>query len=132
MADSSNRLIRVPSSNGFVTSVVSEGSFTCESMTRSLLQKIWFRGTNSSDGTELLEATDLAPMVRALKFLSVPANGPTYCLILPAVKLEATSDVVLQQYDWVSIAFSFEVLIAYGLPTLRVREEGETLTNFCV
>lgn len=131
MSDSANRLIRVPGDSGFVTNVAGTGSFTCESMTRSVLQKIWFRGTNSTSGTELLEATDLAPVVRALKFMSVPANGPTYCVTLPAVKLEAANAVPLQQYEWVAVDFEFEVLIAYGLPTLRVQEEGETLPDFC-
>ena len=131
MSDSSNRLIRVPGDSGFVTKVEGTGSFACESITRNLLQKIWFRGTNSSDGTELLQVTDLATVVRALKFMSVPANGPTYCVTLPAVRLEATDAVPLQQYDWVAVKFDFEILIAYGLPTLRVQEEGEELTDFC-
>lgn len=131
MADSANRLIRVPGNTGFVTNVASSGSFTCESMTRNLIQTIWFRGTASSDGTELLEATDLAPVVRALKFLSVPANGPTYCVVLPAVRLEVGNEVTLQQYEWAALDFSFEVLIAFGAPTIRVQEEGESLTDFC-
>lgn len=134
MADSSGRLIRVPQVTGRVTSVVGSGAFTCESMTRKNLQKLWMRGTDSSLGTELFEGFDLVPLVRALKFHSVPATGPTYCLVLPSVKLSAESEIPFQFHDdWIAIDFTYEVLYSENaLPSLRVQQEGESLPGFCI
>jgi len=134
-SDASGNIIKVPSVVGSVDSVLTEGTFTCESLSRKVLQVIWFGGADTSAGTELLGSSTITPIVRGLKFLAVPLTGPTHCVTLPAVQLVTKSPVSLIQYDWKTVAFAFTIVYADNIrtvPTLRVQEEGETLTNFCV
>ncbi len=133
--DSSGNLVRVPSTVGSIAGVAVDGEFSCESMTRNLLQKIWFHGDSTDAGTELFGGALLQPIIRALKFLSVPESGPTYCLTLPAVELRAKGTVPLIGDNWKSISFTYRILYASNMrtaPVLRVQEEGESLSNFCV
>lgn len=132
-ADASGNLIRMPTTSGDVIKALLGGSFTCQSITRALIQKVMFRGTDSSDGTSLLENNVIA--IQALKFISVPKRGPTVCFNAPAIKLTIPKDLLLMNQDkWADITFQYSIVLdedTNTVPTMRVQEEGESLENFC-
>lgn len=131
LMDVLGNIIKSISTEGAITSFKVTGGFSNESMSRSLLQKLWFRGTDSTDGAELF-ASDLKPIVSGIKYLSVPSKGVALCLKLPSVHLMATKAVPIQdQSNWMNISFDFEVLFGEDFPSLRVQEEGEILPGFC-
>ncbi len=134
-ADASGAIIKVPSTIGVTTSLLVNGTFVCESLTRKLLQTIWFQGNVTDAGTELSGGTSLTPKVKAVKFVSSSNTGPDYCVILPTVSLSVPSTISFISNEWKTVSFEFTVLYAENIrtvPTLRVQEEGETLANFCV
>lgn len=127
-----NRLIRVTAAEGLLTAVSISGGFVCESMTRSRLQSMWFRGIASSAGTELLEDSEFSAIISGLRFISVSDFGPIECLKLPKINLKIEDERPLMGYEWRNLRFSFEAFLEDGyMPTLRVQQEGETLTDFC-
>lgn len=133
--DSRGRLIRLPTTNGVIKSVVFEGSFVCESMSRSILQKVWLLGTSSNSGTEPLAVDELKPVVRALKFVPNMEVGPAMCIELPAVQLTATTKYKLISGTWKSLTFNFSSVFDMTIrtfPIVRVQESGESLEDFCV
>ncbi len=134
ISDSTGNISRVSSAIGAVTVIGGSGSFACDSLSRDMLQNVWFHGNATSAGTELFGGASLTPIVRGLRFLSAPATGPTFCLLLPAVTLTITSPISLMSHEFTNIQFTFKVIFAENMntvPTLRVQEEGEELTNFC-
>lgn len=132
IAGPGNRLIRVTDGDGILTAVTISGKFVCESMTRKRLQSMWFRGSSSSAGSELLEDSEFTPIISGLRFISVSNFGPVECLKLPKVHLKIEDERPLMGYEWRNLEFSFEAFLEEGyMPTLRVQQEGETLTGFC-
>ncbi len=133
-SDASGNLIRLPSAEGSINGILVNGTFNCESLSRKLMQQIWFSGDITDAGTELIGSNLITPIVRGLKFISVSQSGPECCLTLPAVNLNAVTAVPLIDYAWKNVPFSFDVVYADNIrtvPTLRIQEEGETLSDFC-
>jgi len=129
---SGSGLIRVKTSEGRLVAASITGSFICESITRARLQSMWFRGSASSTGTEILDGDTFEAVISGLKFLSVSDSGPIECLKLPKVSLKLSDNRKLMGYEWRNLPFTFEAFLEEGyMPSLRVQQEGETLTNFC-
>lgn len=135
-ADSSGNIFKLPTTESTYSQFIANGKFVCESVDRKMMQSIWFRGTSTSDGTTMLGDFSAAPIIRALKIITYNVTGPDYCLILPAVSVIPTGDFNLISTDsWRSVSFDFTVLYSETtdtFPILRVQEEGETLTDFCI
>lgn len=133
--DSDGRLIRLPSTKGVITSASFNGAFVCESMTRNMLQKIWWLGDDTDAGTEPLYSSDLTPVVRALKFVPDVYDGPAVCVEFPAIELSISSKFLLISDSWKSLTFQFRALFDEDVrtfPIMRVQQPGESLVDFCI
>ncbi|NIT54927.1 MAG: hypothetical protein GWN00_01365 [Aliifodinibius sp.] len=132
--DTAGNIVRVKTSNNNITQVYSGGGFTCESLSRKLLQSLWFQGTDDAAGTALFNDS-LVDTIRALKFVSSAAMGSTFCFKAPAVYLKINKKIkFLNQTSWANVDFEFETIIDTiidSVPTLKIAEEGEDLTGFC-
>lgn len=105
------RLVRLPTPTGRAISAMFGGSFVCESMSRLMVQELWFHGVGDAAGTELLQA-GLVPTAKAIKFVSSPEVGPVFIHEEKAVSLNTTSAVPFIGGGWKNIPFEFKSLFA--------------------
>lgn len=123
--DSAGRYIRLPSTNGVLRSLSYTGGFTCDSVTRLHLQKIWWLGSDSSLGTSLSDLVDFKAIVRSLKFTPDTYLGPGVHVEFPAVEITVSSKFPLLRDGWKSLTFSFRALFdgtTNTYPKIRIEE----------
>lgn len=132
--DSNGRLIRLPSTSGRITAISCTGSFIWESISRDMLQKIWFYGDNTSDGTDLFYTSELTPIIRALKYIPDVLMGPAVCFICPAVEMTVVSRFPFHGESFKNLTINYRAVFSHvqnTKPFLRVQEVDELLEDFC-